>query len=179
MSVLLVGVEDRFAAAIASRLIEQSDEVRIMLDSPVGRERWRERSVYVAVGDAEDEDFVWRATGGVRTVVAGAERLSGTAGSVLAGGAKRAGVGRFIVLAADSEPGLPHELIEEGADLIVLRLPKKKLLSKEKLSPADVAEAVDAADDLAGSPRLDLDLSEPDAWRELRLSPPDDIGASD
>ena len=179
MSVLLVGVEDRLAATIASRLIEQSDEVRIMLDSPGERETWRNRGVYVAVGDAEDEDFVWRAAGGVRTVVASAERLSGSAGSVLVVAAKRAGVGRFIVLAAGSEPKLPPELIEEGADLIVLRLPKKKLLGKEKLSPADVAEAVDAADDLAGFPRLDLDLSEPDAWRELRLSPPQGIQAPD
>ena len=37
------------------------------------------------------------------------------------------------------------------------------------IDPARVAEAIDAADDLAGNPRLELDLGTPDAWRALRL----------
>ena len=174
MSVLLVGVDDHLGAATARRLIGQSDEVRIMLDSPRDRDVWRERGVYVAVGDIEDEDFVWRAAGGVRTVVAGAERLAGSAGAVLVAGARRAGVGRFIVLAVGGRPEVPETLMEEGTELVVLRLPKKKLLQRDRLMPEQIAEAVDAADDLAGSPHLDLDLSESDAWAELKLSSPFD-----
>ena len=173
MSVLLAGIDEHLARAIAARLIAQSDEVRIVLDSSRERDAWRERGVYVAVGDAEDEDFVWRAAGGVRTVVAGAERLAGVAGAVLVAGAKRAGTGRFIVLTKGDPPRLPEGLLEEDADLIVLRLPKKRLLQRELLAPESVAEAVDAADDLAGSPHLDLDLGQPDAWGELRLAPPE------
>lgn len=172
MSILLAGLPDRLAEAISQRLLAQSDEVRIMLDSPADRDTWRERGVYVAVGDLEDEDFVWRAAGGVRTVVAGAERLEGTAGAVLLEGAKRAGADRFIVLASGSS--VPSGLPATGA--IVLRLPKKKLLGgKERIAPKDVAIAVDAADDLAGSPQLDLDLSDPSGWVELRLPPPADL----
>lgn len=167
-----MGLEDPLAAAIARRLIAQSDEVRILLDSPHDREGWRQRGVYVAVGDAHDEDFVWRAAGGVRTVVAGAGWVAGDPGPVLVAGAKRAGVGRFIVLAAGAPPSLPEALSEEGTELVVLRLPKKKFLGRTQISPEDIAEAVDAADDLAVAPNLDLDLAEPDAWSELRLSPP-------
>lgn len=172
MSVLLTGVEEPLAAAIAQRLIAQEDEVRILLESVKDRERWRERGVYVAVGDDQDEDFVWRAAGGVRTVVAGAGLLSGPSGSVLVAGARRAGAGRFIVLADRSGATLPEALLEEGTEVVVLRLPRKKLLGRQQVSPDDVAEAVDAADDLAGTPNLDLDLGEPDAWGQLRLAPP-------
>ena len=172
MSILLAGVDDQLGAATAGRLIGQSDEVRVMLDSPRDRDVWRGRGVYVAVGDLEDEDFVWRAAGGVRTVVVGADRLAGSTGSVLVVGAKRAGVGRFIVLAVGGTPELPEGLMEEGTELVVLRLPKKKRLQRDRLTPEQIAEAIDAADDLAGSPHLDLDLGEPDAWAELKLSPP-------
>lgn len=172
MSILLVGVDDELAVAIAHRLTNQDDEVRVILGSPRDRESWRERGVYVAVGDIEDEDFVWRAAGGVRTVVVSAERLSGEPGAVLVAGAKRAGAGRFIVLAPRGRADLPAKLVHEGSDLIVLRLPRKKLLQKEPIAPEDVALAVDAADDLAGSPQLDLDLADPVAWADLRLSPP-------
>jgi hypothetical protein len=36
----------------------------------------------------------------------------------------------------------------------------------------DLARAVDAADDLGGGPRLELDLSEPQAWVTLGLDEP-------
>ncbi len=39
-------------------------------------------------------------------------------------------------------------------------------------TPERLAEAIDVADDLAGHPKLELDLSDELAWQELALSPP-------
>lgn len=170
MSVLLCGLNDELAGAVAQRLRAQGDEVRVILSNPAGKERWRARGVYVATGDLDDEDFVWRACGGVRTVVAAAKILQPEGATALAAGARRAGVGRFVIVADGPASGRP--LGDEDAEWVLLRIPKRGLLRRPSVSPAEIAAAVDAADDLAGSPRLDLDLSTPSAWSELRLESP-------
>ena len=170
MSVLLTGLDDDLAAAVAQRLIAQADEVRIILADEASKETWRARGVYVAMGDLADEDFVWRACGGVRTVVAEHSVVAGDAGAVFLAGARRAGVDRVVVVG--DVPSGDSALDEVDVDRIILRLPKKGLLRRTSIDVIDVAAAVDAADDLAGSPRLDLDLSVPDSWAQLRLDPP-------
>ena len=170
MSILLTGLDDELAAAIAERLIAQEDEVRIILSDTEDRESWREQGVHVATGDLGDEDFVWRACGGVRTVVAAASTVAGEAGELLVTGARRAGVDRFVVV-GESLPAL-SALDAVDVDRVILRLPRRGLLRRISVAPADIAAAVDAADDLAGSPRLDLDLSNKASWIELRLDPP-------
>jgi hypothetical protein len=48
---------------------------------------------------------------------------------------------------------------------------RRRLLGRRpRLSSEKLAEAVDAADDLAGNPRLELDLTDERAWTELKLS---------
>ena len=81
--------------------------------------------------------------------------------------AARAGVDRAVLL----ERGL--EEIPPAMSWVVLLLPARRLLArKTRLEPDLVAEAVDAADDLAGEPRLTADLGAADGWRALRLEPP-------
>lgn len=173
MSVLLAGLDDELAAAVAERLIAQQDEVRIILPSGASSEMWRGRGVYVASGDLGDEDFVWRACGGVRTVVAEPSLVAGEEGALFVSGARRAGVGRFVVV-GEASPG-ENVLYEVDADRIILRLPKKGLLRRKAVALDDVASAIDAADDLGGAPRLELDLSVAASWAKLRLDPPESL----
>ena len=175
MSVLLIGLGETLTEAVATRLLEQGDEVRIVLPDVAERERWRASGLHVAVGDISDEDFAWRACMNVRTVVAGDQppvhrEVREILGEVL----KKAGVGRVVVVGA----GEPDELVgalqaDPELEHVILRFRRKSLLgSRDAVSPEDLAVAVDAADDLAGTPRLDLDLTRTEAWAELRLEPP-------
>jgi hypothetical protein len=50
-----------------------------------------------------------------------------------------------------------------------LRSSRKRGMRRSKPSAAELAEAVNAADDMAGSPALELDLSSLDAWSTLGL----------
>jgi hypothetical protein len=60
-------------------------------------------------------------------------------------------------------------LRSQRLDYIFLRVRRNTLLRRSAPIPAAVAEAIDAADDLAGSPRLELDLSDPAGARALGL----------
>ena len=175
MSVLLIGLGETLTEVVAARLLEQGDEVRLVLAEETERERWRARGVHVAVGDMADEDFAWRACMNVRTVVAGDHHpLHPPLREVLAGVLRKAGVGRVVAVGA----GEPDELVgslraEPELEHVILRFRRRGLLgAKDAVAPADLAVAVDAADDLAGSPRLDLDLTRDADWKELRLDPP-------
>jgi len=178
MSVLLAGLDDELTRTLAERLRAQDDEVRMVLDDPAGREGWRTLGIHVAVGDLTDEDFVWRAATNVRTVVVG-DRPPADAGDVrrhLASMLTRTDADRLVVVG----PGNDDELIDgaraAGLAHVVLRFRRRGLLgSRDVVGPRDLAAAIDAADDLAGEPRLDLDLVEPSAWEALRLEPPDRV----
>lgn len=175
MSVLLVGLGEQLTEAVASRLLEQGDEVRLVLAEEAGRGRWRARGIHVAVGDMADDDFAWRACMNVRTVVAGDRPpVSGELREVLAAILRKAGVGRVVVVGAGEPDGLVEAFQgEPELEYVVLRFRRRGLLgTKDVVSPHDLAVAVDAADDLAGTPHLDLDLTQDDAWAALRLDPP-------
>ena len=171
MSVLLLGLEDALAQATAERLVAQDDEVRIALTTPVEGDAWRARDVHVATGDLTDDDFLWRAFTNVRTVVVGdSDGVGSEVFEVLPGAAKKAGVDRVVVVA-----GEPEELVEgvlrQDMDHVVLRVRKGKI-RRRAVETDDLAIAIDAADDLAGNPRLDLDLWSAAGWEALRLEPP-------
>lgn len=175
MSVLLAGLGDEVTRSVVTRLLAQDDEVRIVLGDPGDRERWRALGVHVAVGDLTDDDFVWRACTNARTVVAGEHAPVDTRAvrEVLAGLLTKTDADRLVVVGA----GEPDELVggarSAGIDHVVLRFCRRGLLGhRDVVAPDDLATAIDAADDLAGHPRLDLDLSDADAWSALRLAAP-------
>lgn len=175
MSVLLTGLSPELTEAVAERLQGQGDEVRMIVANDAERERWRPRGVHVAVGDLTDDDFLWRACTNVRTVVAGdhAPVSSREVREVLAAMLTKTDVDRLVVVGA----GKPDELVTgaeaAGLSYVVLRFRKKGLLgTKDAVAPRDLATAIDAADDLAGEPHLDLDLTDGAAWTSLLLEPP-------
>ena len=175
MSVLLIGLGESLTEAVAARLLGQGDEVRLVLAEETERERWRARGLHVAVGDMADEDFAWRACMNVRTVVAGDRSpVDRDMREALSGVLRKAGVGRLVVVGAGEPDPLVSSLqTETELEYVILRFRRRGLLgAKDAVAPDDLAVAVDAADDLAGAPRLDLDLTREPAWTELRLEPP-------
>ncbi len=90
--------------------------------------------------------------------------------AVIAGGGNATPGMRVVIFGPDLDQRVLGALRSSVLDYVVLMTPAKGLLGKRsKVSTGALAEAIDAADDLAGSPRLELDLSDASAWDALRL----------
>lgn len=162
MSVLLAGLAADLAGAVARRLQDAGDQVRVI--APPGA-AGAPPGAHVATGELGDEDLVERACTGVRTIVVGD---AGPDHAALLAAAARAGVDRAVFVG-----GSPGD-VPGSMSWVALVLPRPRLLGLGKTLARDaVAEAVDAADDLAGEPRLVADLTTEEGWRALRLDPPD------
>ena len=152
MSVLLAGLDPELVAAVTRRLAGEGDQVRV-----VARAGETYAGAHVATGEPGDDDLVERAAQGARTIVAGTEGR----GAALAGAA-RAGVDRAVLIGGDADE------VPESLSWILL-VTKRRF--RRGVGMADVAEAIDAADDMAGEPRLVADLTTDEGWRALRLDP--------
>lgn len=171
-----MGLEDEVTEVLAMRLIAQDDEVRLVLGDASGRDRWQGLGIHVAVGDVTDDDFMWRACTNVRTIVAGdAPPLEDpTVRAALAPIVAKTDADRLVVVGPPDDDELARSAPSSGLSHVVLRFRKRSLLGRTRPpEPDQLAAAIDAADDLAGEPRLDLDLSQAASWAELRLAPPD------
>ena len=169
MSVLLVGLPDDVADATIRRLVSQSDEVRVLTPDAWRGDPFRAAGAYVALGDPADDDLVERAAQNVRTLVLGDEGITPEALDALVTGASRAGVGRWIYCSDVPAQRIVDRLREAGKDYVVLATGRRGLLKRSSVTPVRIGEAIDAADDLAGDVRLELDLNDPVAWKELRM----------
>jgi hypothetical protein len=176
VSILLVGLSETLSVKTLQRLHAQGDEVRILLGDRSEESLWKDLGAHVAVGDIHDEDLVWRATTGVRTIVLGDEADLEALDPVLAGSA-RAGVGRVVLCLAAPSSGTVDRLRGTELEFVVLTTGRRSLIGrpKVKLPISKLAEAIDAADDLEGRLRLELDLTNPEAWRVLRVLAPDEL----
>jgi hypothetical protein len=157
--------------AVFDRLRAQGDEVRVIEDDPIAAAVWKERGGYTALAREWDADLIERAAYGARTIVV-FERKDRDPEEVLMETLKAtapAGVDRLILIRARAT--VPAEL--EGSDVayVLLATGKRSLLKRTPaITPEQLARAVDAADDLTGSPRLVLDLTESAALRTLGLA---------
>ncbi|MDQ3646042.1 MAG: hypothetical protein M3345_03805 [Actinomycetota bacterium] len=175
MSVLLIGLDPPVCAALIDRLIDQDDEVGVVEDDPQLTALWRETRAHVAQGDPADLDLIQRAATHARTIIvgervqAGPQRVAETAMQAALRGGLDA---RVVVLASAS--GRAPRLHPEGVEVLVLTYRKMgldRLLSRTP-SPSKLAEALDAADDIAELPGDHLDLGERSSWEALGLIPP-------
>lgn len=171
MSILLVALPEDLAAATVRRLVAQGDEVRFLASDRAGGEFARKLGAFVALGSPENFDLIERAAQNVRTIVFGDGLLGAEAGEGLFFGGKNARVGRWIYVCGIPDPALRERMREAEADYVVLATGRKGLLGGKTPAPTAVAEAIDAADDLAGDVRLELDLNEPEGWTSLLLEP--------
>ncbi|HEX2057227.1 MAG TPA: hypothetical protein VHI71_02565 [Actinomycetota bacterium] len=156
---LLAGLDAPVAGALTRRLLAEGDQVRAIV-AP-GEDADRYAGAYVAAGHPADEDLVERAAQGARTIVLG--DLNAATRTAALAAAARAGVERAVLLGEGGE-------IPATMSWVVLVVPRSRL-RRRSLAPEDVAEAVDAADDVAGEPRLVADLGAEAGWRALRLDP--------
>jgi NAD(P)-dependent dehydrogenase (short-subunit alcohol dehydrogenase family) len=173
MSVLLIGADAELGAALIRRLIAQDDEVRVIEVDDRAAARWRSLGAHVAAGENTDSDLVERAAQGVRTLVL----FDGEAAAVqpVVEGASLARVDRLVLCSSDPQNDAMASIRASRIDYVVLRTAvgrRRFWGGPNQLSDEIIAEAIDAADDLAGEPKLDLDLRQPASWQQLGLEPP-------
>jgi TrkA-N domain len=172
MSVLLLHPSLEVGTALIERLTAQDDEVRVIERDPQLADRWRALGAFVAQGSADDSDLVERAAHSCRTMVLFDvdDGAASTVATALAG-ARSTTIDRVVLIALRAAPECLQLLREEDIDYILVQATRQRSLLLRR--PPDVklvAEVVDAADDLSGHPRLELDLSDPAARRVLGLS---------
>ena len=176
MSLLLLNLPT-YAEALITRLLRQGDEVRVVEHDRTLAERWVSSGAHVAPGRASDPDLVERAAQGARSVVVmdrRGEDLAAVVRSAVEGAKLASRDMRLIVCARDVDGEvldivrrslLEHVVIQTGS------VGDRRLL-RSRTPSEKVFEAIDAGDDLPGHPRLELDLDNDQAWRELGLEPP-------
>lgn len=175
MSVLLIGIAGARGAALVRRLLSEADEVRVVEDDPAAARAWSELGAHVARGSPTDADLVERAAQDVRTVAVldvGHEVLE----AVIQGSRAAARDIRLIVCSPARDEVVRRALAASGLEYFLLltgrrarRIPSR---SAAAVPVAALVEAINAADDLAGEPRLELDLAHASAWAILGLEPP-------
>ncbi len=187
MSVLLVGVRGELGRAVAARMISEGDEVRVVEDRPTEEAEWAGLGAHVARGSGADPDLIERAAQGVRTIVVG-EDESAPAAEVVAAvleGARMAARSeiRLVVVTTTSAADVTEAVVSSGLDHVIVRMPtERRFLQRPRSAPRlafsveTIVRVIDAADDLAGNPREDVDLSDEAAWTRLRLEPPGSLG---
>ncbi|MDQ3751493.1 MAG: hypothetical protein M3333_01185 [Actinomycetota bacterium] len=165
MSVLLVCPSKQIGTAVIGLLTMQSDTVRVIEPDAALAALWKELGAYVARGPATDADLIERAAQDVRTVVL-FEEAQPSIEAVLEG-AELAGVERLVVCARGPSENLLRLVRASRMDYVVLATGTGLLGRARRLR--STAEAIDAADDLGGHPRLELDLDDPASRRSLGL----------
>ena len=176
MSILLIGLDEDVMPALIGRLTAQGDEVRVLEVAEATSERWRSLGAHIASGPQWDADLIERAAQNVRTIVVGEnhDRDPVELMDALVEGGGFASREMRLVVVGELQPRPLSALRESKLEYVILgSVVRRGLLGRRpKLAPEQLAEAVDAADDLAGHPRLELHLGDDRAWRELKLEPP-------
>ena len=173
MAVLLIGIDEELGTALVRRLRDQDDEVRVLEESRAASEHWRALGAHVASGPEWDADLIERAAQNVRTIVVGpAHRRAPSTliDAVITGGGYAAPGMRLVVFGPEIDERVREALRSSVLDYVILKTSGRGILGRRsKVAPDVLAEAIDAADDVAGSPRLELDLSDPRALEELGI----------
>ncbi|MDQ3877889.1 MAG: NAD-binding protein [Actinomycetota bacterium] len=158
MSFLIVG-EDNVIEAVVDALVGDHDLVRVVTQDAARAARLKDRGAFVAVGDPADPDLVQRAGQGARTAVL-FDDTSITADLIDALSAAR--ISRIVYAGRDADT---VELVSHsGLEFVILRR-RRRLFGKR--DGEMLVAAIVAADDLAGAPRLTIDLSDDAALGEL------------
>lgn len=170
---MLVGLPPDVVRGVVDELVAQGDEVRVIEQDARRAAEWKARGAHPAQGAASDPDLIERAAQGVRTVVIGAAGRAVVEAAVTASrlaGARSQGV-RLILVGPDPRPDAVEAVRTSGMDYVVLRTgtQSRRRPRRARVPARSVVSALDAADDLAGNPRLELDLRDPEARRALGL----------
>ena len=169
MAILLIAGGDDLDEQVVDRLLGQGDEVRVLEPTSVRAELWRGRGAFLARGEGDDPDLVERAAQNVRTVVIMGDqvRLEVVANVLEAG--RNAGVDRLVCCTRSLSEEIRAVVRSGSLDHVLLETGRGRVLRRRHVSPALIAEAIDAADDLAGEPRLEIDLTDEKQFKLLHL----------
>ena len=178
MSILLIGLHEELTGVLVSRLIGEGDEVRVLEDSDESADEWRRLGAHIAQGPMWDADLIERAAQNVRTIVVGEHHRHDPTElmeAVVTGGGFASKDMRIVLVGDDLGVPAIGRLRESQLTYVALGVAtRRSLLGKRRApAPAVLAEAIDAADDLAGEVRLELDLADEQAWSELKLAVPE------
>lgn len=163
MSVLLVAPPAQLAGPIIERLIAQGDEVRVVA-ADANASEWKGLGAHVAGGDP-DADLLSRAGQSSRTIALFDPSSELAADAIEAAVAAR--IERVVAVLTRRNPELNASLSETGLTYVLLLAGRKGL--RRAPAPEEIAAAVDAADDLAGDVKLEVDLTEPEGWKALGI----------
>lgn len=174
MSVLLINPADDLGSALVGRLIAEEDEVRVIADHSDAARKWTRLGAHVARGEAQDPDLIERAAQNVRTIVVfqhAPAPLDELVTAVVHGGSLASARMRLVVCLEQEAPAAEEVVRQSTLDYVLLRM-GAPFARHRRPRVEEIAEAIDAADDLAGNPRLDLDLTTTEAWKSLAVEPP-------
>jgi hypothetical protein len=176
VSILLFKLPEELGEATARRLLGEGDEVRVLLTGGEMGDAYADLPVHIATGEyPDDADLIERAAQNVRTIVLGGELPSPKDAHVkaLVEGARAAGVSRIIYCDGAPDAVIVTALRDSRTEYVVLAAGRGGLLRRGFAIPAEsLAEAIDAADDLADALHDELDLSKAESWHRLRLEVP-------
>ena len=174
MSILLIGLDEMRGPAIVERLVSEGDIVGVIEEDPRRGDLWRGLGAHVAIGTGVDPDLVERAAQHARSIVvfASAPDHAGLLEAVLEGARLAPGEPARILYVTD-ELGRDERRVLEGSafDYVVLRTGRRggRLRRTPEVDPTALAEAISAADDLAGEPRLVVDITQAEGRGEIGL----------
>jgi hypothetical protein len=182
VSVLLVNPTEDLGSALVSRLITEDDEVRVVANDPDVVRKWTRLGAHVARGEPHDADLIERAAQNVRTIVVleDATALLGKIVEAAAHGGRLASEEMRLVVCLENRDAAVEQIVHESdLDYVLLRIGTSAarfvpFVGRKGARIPALVEAIDAADDLAGNPRLDLDLTTIEGWEALGLDPPQD-----
>ncbi|MDP9068055.1 MAG: hypothetical protein M3N53_06890 [Actinomycetota bacterium] len=174
MSILIVAGGSELDEAIVRRLIEQGDDPRILEQSSGRRDLWRSLGAHVAVGDPADADLLERAAQNVRTIVVAGPEVDQLVLEAVVASAPRAGADRIVVCVPAIGEAVTRLLHESTLSYVLIATGRRGVLRRSTAAPELVAEAVDAADDLDGHPRLEVNLRDGSGMEDLGLVARDD-----
>jgi hypothetical protein len=169
MAILVIAGGTELDESVVERLLSQGDEVRVLEPSGARRERWQQLGAFLAVGEGDDPDLVERAAQDVRTVVVLSDRVTPEIVATVLEAGPKAGVDRLICCAPQIASAVRGVVRASRLDHILLQTGRPGLLRRKTVPGPRIAEAVDAADDLAGDPRLEIDLTDPEQGKLLGI----------
>ena len=172
MSILIAEPDAEFGPELVRRLVSEGDEVRVLTRDSSDAEGWRSLGAFVAIGDPMDADLVERACQNVRTlvIVAPGRRRSTSLLQSLVAAAGAAGTGRIVVCTSDPPTEMVEVLETSGLEYVVLNAGRRGFLPRKGPDMPTLAAAVSAADDLAGEPRMVVDLTTDEGLEAVGLN---------
>lgn len=172
MSVLIIAADPDIDRLLVRRLVEQGDVVGILVEDDGTIDHLDPEGAHVARGSRTDEDLIERAAMHARTIVVYEEAAAPVHREIVAAviaAARRIDDVRVVMWGPKHSAEAIDALSASGVSYVVIRTGKLRSHLRRTMSPEVVVEAIDAADDLAGDVRLEVDLTRPEGRARLKV----------